>query len=166
MEINKKPKAIRTCMNIIAFSALALFLLIRYCHTYYTPDEYVNALHRHDSIMIAKKSPLLAKNHVIKCIRSTKNIKGWVTDYSYDRNEEAYLVKYKYVENLGIDSDGYAYDSNIKKVNVWLRFIPETNNGDYKVKIKKVKSEKTVDKNSCSKTDIKYMSSETYKKDQ
>lgn len=163
MEVSRRPRAIRTCMNIIAFSALALFFIGKYCHSYYTSDEYVDALHRHDSIMIARKTPSLAKNHVSKCIKNTKNIKGWIKDYFYDHNEEAYVVKYRYVENCYIYPDSHVNGYDIKNVKVWLRFNLEINDGNYNIKIKKIKSEKTVDRNDKSWIDMRNID---YEKDQ
>lgn len=129
------------CFNIIAFSALGLVFVMNCCRDTYTPENYISELYRQDSISVARNKLYWAKNFVDSCIKAKPKIVGKATEVDYDSNMKAYRVKYRYTEWYNVNGNNKVADKDIKHMTVWLQYELQRN---YKIKIKKLKSEKLV----------------------
>lgn len=109
------------------------------------PKDFAIALYKEDSIQITSKSKELAESFIKKKIKKNKSVKGKIVMTWYDDSLSSYLVEYKYIDTCKIltkrnSGKILVYENDLNCRYVWVKFLFESNNGDYIITPKIIKT--------------------------
>lgn len=131
-EIIKKFR--NTCFIVLSVCICLIVLIFTRYQTQSSPAEIRNKAYIQDSTKVMDHKHYLIKNFVKQALRDKKDlITGVIKNHGYDSKVDAHWVRYAYIHNKDIKSDGSAYQKDVIDRYIWIKLKFNSNNGDYKI---------------------------------